>query len=142
VARLVVAGTAVAYTANRHGAFVAGTRDVSLLLAQTCSGVAVTALLLAAVAAERRHAEAARAQAHSQEALEINDNLVRGPVVAHYAVQAGRTELAADALETTLTDARAMIGGLLDHLPPGGRGQSWSPAPPFLGRADPRRRAV
>jgi hypothetical protein len=30
----------------------------------------------------------------------------------------GRSELAADVLETTLTDARAMIGGLLDQRPP------------------------
>jgi signal transduction histidine kinase len=118
-ASLLVAGTAVAYTANRYGAFVEGTRDESLLLAQTFSEVAaVTALLLAAVAAERRQVEAASAQARSQEALEINDNIVQGLAVAHYAVQAGRTELAADALETTLTDARAIIGDLLDRLPP------------------------
>jgi integral membrane sensor domain MASE1 len=118
-ASLLVAGTAVAYTANRHGAFVEGTRDESLLLAQTFSGVAaVTALLLAAVVAERRQAETASAQARSREALEINDNIVQGLAVARYAVQAGRTELAADALDTTLTDARAMIGDLLDQLPP------------------------
>ena len=77
----------------------------------------MTALLLAAVVAERRRAEAASAQARSQEALEINDNIVQGLAVARYAVQAGRSELAADALETTLTDARAMIGDLLDQLP-------------------------
>jgi hypothetical protein len=117
----VVAGTAVAYTANRHGAFVAGTRDESLLLAQTFAGVAaVTALLLAAVAAERRHAEGANAQARSQEALEINDNIVqrlgrrplRGPGRSHRA-RGGRTRDHA-----ALTVARAMIGGLLDQLPP------------------------
>jgi len=118
-ASLLVAGIAVAYTANRHGALMGGARDEALLLAQTFACVAaLTALLLAAVAAERRQAEVASAEARSQEALEINDNIVQGLAVARYAVQAGRTELAADALETTLTDARSMIGELLEELPP------------------------
>jgi integral membrane sensor domain MASE1 len=117
-ANMVVAAIAVAFTANNRGPFVSGGEDESLLLAQTFTSVAaVTALLLAAVAAERARAEADNAAVRSQEALEINDNIVQGLAVAQYAVKAGRAELAEQAIENTLTDARSMIGELLRDLP-------------------------
>ena len=117
-ANLIVAGIAVAYTANGHGGFVEGTRDDSLLLSQTFMGVAaITSLLLAAIAAERRRAEAESAALRSREALEINDNIVQGLAVAQYAAQSGRHDLAENAIETTLADARAMIGELVGDLP-------------------------
>jgi integral membrane sensor domain MASE1 len=118
-ANLIVAVIAVAYTANGHGGFVEGTRDDSLLLSQTFMGVAaVTSLLLAAIAAERQRAVAEGIAMRRREALEINDNIVQGLTVAHYASQSGRHDLAGDALETTLADARKMIGELVADLPP------------------------
>jgi integral membrane sensor domain MASE1 len=118
-ALVVVAGTAIAFTANHRGPFVSGTADDSLLLAQAFMGVAaVTALLLAAISSERSRAEADNAAVRSREALEINDNIVQGLAVAQYAVKAGRADLAEQAIENTLTDARAMIGELLRDLPP------------------------
>jgi integral membrane sensor domain MASE1 len=57
-ASLVVAAIAVAFTSNDRGPFMAGNPDDSLLLAQTFVGVCgVTAMLLAAVTAQRRQAE-------------------------------------------------------------------------------------
>jgi serine phosphatase RsbU (regulator of sigma subunit) len=57
-ASLIVAGIAVAFTANESGPFVRPNPDDSLLLAQTYFGVTgVTMLLLAAVVTERRKAE-------------------------------------------------------------------------------------
>jgi integral membrane sensor domain MASE1 len=118
-ANLIVAVIAVAYTANGHGGFVEGTRDDSLLLSQTFMGVAaVTSLLLAAIAAERQRAVAESIAMRRREALEINDNIVQGLTVAQYASQSGRHDLAGDALETTLADARKMIGELVADLPP------------------------
>jgi integral membrane sensor domain MASE1 len=118
-ANLIVAGIAVAFTANNKGPYVQGSQDDSLLLAQTFMGVAaVTSLLLAAIWVERQRAEAESAAVRRREALEINDNIVQGLAVAHYAVRAGRTELAADAIENTLTGARAMISDLVGALPP------------------------
>jgi integral membrane sensor domain MASE1 len=118
-ANLIVAVIAVAYTANGHGGFVEGTRDDSLLLSQTFMGVAaVTSLLLAAIAAERQRAVAEGIAMRRREALEINDNIVQGLTVAHYASQSGQHDLAGDALETTLADARKMIGELVADLPP------------------------
>ena len=117
-ANLIVAVIAVAYTANGHGGFVEGTRDDSLLLSQTFMGVAaVTSLLLAAIAAERQRAVAESIALRRREALEINDNIVQGLTVAQYASQSGRHDLAGDALETTLADARKMIGELVADLP-------------------------
>jgi integral membrane sensor domain MASE1 len=117
-ANLIVAGIAVAYTANADGGFVEGTRDDSLLLSQTFMGVAaITSLLLAAIAAERRRAEADSAALRSREALEINDNIVQGLAVAQYAAQSGQHDLVEDAIESTLADTRAMIGELLGDLP-------------------------
>ena len=118
-ANLIVAVIAVAYTANGHGGFVEGTRDDSLLLSQTFMGVAaVTSLLLAGIAAERQRAVAESIAMRRREALEINDNIVQGLTVAQYASQSGRHDLAGDALETTLADARKMIGELVADLPP------------------------
>jgi two-component system, NarL family, sensor histidine kinase FusK len=118
-ANLIVAVIAVAYTANGHGGFVEGTRDDSLLLSQTFMGVAaLTSLLLAAIAAERQRAVAESLAIRRREALEINDNIVQGLTVAQYAAQSGRHDLAGDALETTLADARKMIGELVADLPP------------------------
>ena len=118
-ANLIVAVIAVAYTANEHGGFVEGTRDDSLLLSQTFMGVAaLTSLLLAAIAAERQRAVAESLAIRRREALEINDNIVQGLTVAQYAAQSGRHDLAGDALETTLADARKMIGELVADLPP------------------------
>jgi len=117
-ANVIVAVIAVAYTANGHGGFVEGTRDDSLLLSQTFMGVAaVTSLLLAAIAAERQRAVAESIAMRRREALEINDNIVQGLTVAQYASQSGRHDLAGDALETTLADARKMIGELVADLP-------------------------
>jgi integral membrane sensor domain MASE1/anti-sigma regulatory factor (Ser/Thr protein kinase) len=58
-ASLIVAGIAIAYTADEMGPFVAGNSpDERLLLAQTFVGVAcITGLVLAAVIAERRRVE-------------------------------------------------------------------------------------
>jgi integral membrane sensor domain MASE1 len=118
-ANLIVAAIAVAYTANGHGGFVEGTRDDSLLLSQTFMGVAaLTSLLLAAIAAERQRAVTESIALRRREALEINDNIVQGLAVAQYAAQSGRHALAGDALETTLADARKMIGELVADLPP------------------------
>jgi integral membrane sensor domain MASE1 len=118
-ANLIVAGVAVAYTANDHGGFVHGTRDDSLLLAQTFMGVAaVTSLLLAAIAAERRQSEAESAALRRREALEINDSIVQGLAVAQYAAQAGRHDMAENAIAGTLAEARSMIGELVGDLPP------------------------
>jgi integral membrane sensor domain MASE1 len=118
-ANLIVAVIAVAYTANEHGGFVEGTRDDSLLLSQTFMGVAaLTSLLLAGIAAERQRAVAESLAIRRREALEINDNIVQGLTVAQYAAQSGRHDLAGDALETTLADARKMIGELVADLPP------------------------
>jgi integral membrane sensor domain MASE1 len=117
-ANLIVAGIAVGFTAHDTGPYVQGTRDDSLLLAQTFMGVAaVTSLLLAAIWIERQRAEAESAAVRRREALEINDNIVQGLAVAHYAVRSGRTDLAADAIENTLTGARAMISDLVGELP-------------------------
>src|SRR6185437_2940922 len=100
-ANLIVAGIAVAYTANGHGGFVEGTRDDSLLLSQTFMAVAaVTSLLLAAIVAERQRAEADTAAMRRREALEINDNIVQGLAVARYAAQLGRRELVESAIES------------------------------------------
>ena len=118
-ANLIVAGIAVAYTANGHGGFVEGTRDDSLLISQTFMAVAaVTSLLLAAIVAERQRAEADTAAMRRREALEINDNIVQGLAVARYAAQLGRRELVESAIESTLADARTMIGELVGDLPP------------------------
>jgi integral membrane sensor domain MASE1 len=118
-ANVIVAGIAVAYTANGTGPYVQGTRDDSLLLSQTFMGVAaVTSLLLAVIWAERQRAEAESAAVRRREMLEINDNIVQGLAVAHYAVQAGRSELAAVAIENTLAGARTMISDLAAELPP------------------------
>jgi len=118
-ANLIVAGIAVAYTANGQGGFVEGTRDDSLLLSQTFMAVAaVTSLLLAAIVAERQRAEADTAAMRRREALEINDNIVQGLAVARYAAQLGRRELVESAIESTLADARTMIGELVGDLPP------------------------
>jgi integral membrane sensor domain MASE1 len=118
-ANLVVAAIAIAYTANEHGGFIHGTRDDSLLIAQTFMGVAaVTSLLLAAIAAERERAEAAGAAARTREALEINDNIVQGLTVAQYAARAGQHDLAESAIENTLGEGRSMIGELVADLPP------------------------
>jgi integral membrane sensor domain MASE1 len=58
VASLIVAGVAVAFTANGKGPFATSGPDDRLLLAQTLVAVAeTTALLLAAVTSERRRAE-------------------------------------------------------------------------------------
>jgi PAS domain S-box-containing protein len=59
-ASLIVAGIAVFFTSRGMGPFVSGTRDDSLLLSQTFMGLtALTALLLAAVNAERERAREA-----------------------------------------------------------------------------------
>ena len=79
---------------------------------------AVTSLLLAAIVAERQRAEADSAAMRSREALEINDNIVQGLVVARYAAQLGQRERVESAIESTLADARTMIGELVGDLPP------------------------
>jgi integral membrane sensor domain MASE1 len=118
-ANLIVAVIAVAFTANAEGGFVEGTRDDSLLLSQTFMGVAaLTSLLLASIAAERQRAVAESIAMRRREALEINDNIVQGLAVAQYAAESGRHDLAGDAIETTLADARKMIGELVGDLPP------------------------
>jgi diguanylate cyclase (GGDEF)-like protein/PAS domain S-box-containing protein len=64
---LIVAGVAVAYTAQGSGPFVQDSPDTSLLLSQTFMGAAgVTSLLLAAVMSERRRAERTLRSAHDE----------------------------------------------------------------------------
>jgi PAS domain S-box-containing protein len=59
VSSLIVATIAVLFTEHDVGPFARGSPDSSLLLSQTFMGVAgATALLLAAITSERRHAEA------------------------------------------------------------------------------------
>lgn len=65
------------------------------------------------VAAARAHEE----QLRRRQALEINDNVVQGLTVAKYALDAGDTEDARQAIERTLSAARHIITELLDEGP-------------------------
>jgi PAS domain S-box-containing protein len=63
----IVAAIAVAYAEQDLGPFARGSPDDSLLLAQTFTGVAgITALLLAAITSERKHAEDELRSAHDR----------------------------------------------------------------------------
>ena len=117
-ATLIVAGIAVEFTVHGSGPFVQMAPDDSLLLSQSFMGVAaVTALLLAAITAEREEAETKSDEARRREALEINDNIVQGLVVAQYALELDRRRHASDAIDRTLGEARAMIGQLVVGMP-------------------------
>jgi hypothetical protein len=88
--------------------------------------VAIVAASLAALAAWRLNEQAAEVREQElrrqdaerlrrQQALEINDDIVQGLVVAKLAIELEEPQRATAALERTLESARAIIGGLLDH---------------------------
>ena len=70
----------------------------------------------------RRHDRAAQAdldaaQLRRRQAVEINDNIVQGLVVAKYALDAGNQAHALEAVEQTLIAARTIITDLLSTTP-------------------------
>lgn len=67
----------------------------------------------AALAIERQREKARERERH---ALEINDNIVQGLVVAKYAAAAGMADQAAQAIDDTLARARALITAQLDDV--------------------------
>ena len=111
---LIVAGIAIEFTVHGSGQFVRMSEDDSLLLSQCFVAIAaLTALVLAAVAAEREDTQRESLEARRREALEINDNIVQGLAVAQYALELDRPKQAHDAIEGTLAGARRMIGELV-----------------------------
>lgn len=70
--------------------------------------------------AEEYDAKLRDLKANRSQALQINDNIVQGLTVAKYALEMGRLDIAAEALETTLTGAKEIIGGLLSDGVEGG----------------------
>jgi integral membrane sensor domain MASE1 len=116
-ASLVVAGVAVAFTANGEGPFVQASGDDSLLLSQTFVSVAgLTALLLAAIATELARAERASAIQRRRQALEINDGIIQGLAIASYQIDQGDGNSRA-VIADTLRKARQLVDQLLyeDH---------------------------
>ena len=97
----VVAVLAVAWTSPRRG-LPARVRPVALLFAAEAS----LALERAAGAALDR----------KQQALEINDNIVQGLVVAKYSAQRGNVDGAIEAIEDTLVRARKLISDQLSDV--------------------------
>jgi len=93
-----VAVLAVAWTSPRRG-LPARTRSVALLFAAEAS--------LALDRAEQALQDRAR------QALEINDNIVQGLVMAKYTAQRGDVEAAARAIDDTLARARKLISDQL-----------------------------
>lgn len=87
-------------------------------------GLFVTGAALASVVAWK-HVEIEREQredtalrlydrdARHREAMELNDTVVQGLVSAKYATQLGRTDLAAETIERTLTRAQSMVAELM-----------------------------
>jgi hypothetical protein len=125
-----VAVLAVAWTQPRRG-LPERARSVALLFAAEAS----LALDRAEQAAKDRE----------RQALEINDNIVQGLVVAKYSAQRGNVEAAIEALDDTLVRARKLISDQLADVVSGrGIQPGTSPGPrrPACrrGLARPRRR--
>jgi integral membrane sensor domain MASE1 len=129
-ASLVVAGVAVAFTANGEGPFVQASQDDSLLLSQTFVSVAgLTALLLAAIATELARAERASAIQRRRQALEINDGIIQGLAIASYQIEQGDGNSRAVIAET-LRKARQLVDQLLTE-----DGEASEPGPGDFRRA-------
>ncbi len=96
-----VAELAVAWTSPRRG-LSERTRSAALLFAAEAS--------LALDRAERA------AQDRARQALEINDNIVQGLVMAKYTAQRGDVEAAARAIDDTLARARRLISDQLAEV--------------------------
>lgn len=96
-----VAVLAVAWTAPRRG-LPERARSVALLFAAEAS--------LALDRAEQV------AQDRERQALEINDNIVQGLVVAKYSAQRGNVDGAIEAIEDTLVRARKLISDQLSEV--------------------------
>lgn len=71
----------------------------------------------AALAIERQRAKDRERERH---ALEINDNIVQGLVVAKYAAASGHVDQAVQAIDETLARAREIISRQLDGVGDGG----------------------
>jgi hypothetical protein len=69
---------------------------------------------LEGLALERQLADA---KLRRRQALEINDNIVQGLAVAHYAFELGQNEKGLDSIKRTLEAARRIIGDLVRELP-------------------------
>jgi hypothetical protein len=69
---------------------------------------------LEVVAMERQLADA---KSRRRQALEINDNIVQGLAVAHYAFELGQHEKGLESVKRTLDAARRIIGDLVRELP-------------------------
>lgn len=79
------------------------------------------ALAIVRDASERRAGEEARAQLRDAErlrrqALQLNDDVVQGLVVAKMALEMGNTDKTAEALEKTLRGAQAIVSEILSSL--------------------------
>lgn len=61
--------------------------------------------------------EVADLHARRRQALEINDNVVQGLAVAHYAFELGQEEKGRQAVSEALAAARRIIGDLVKDLP-------------------------
>lgn len=84
--------------------------------------VATAALLFAGEAAAALERQQALTREKERHALEINDNIVQGLVVAKYAAVAGNTTQALQAIDDTLARARRLITAQLDDVR-GGSGE-------------------
>jgi signal transduction histidine kinase len=56
----------------------------------------------------------AEASLRQRQATEIHDTVIQGLAVARYALDAGEIELASESIDTTLQNAKELIGGLLE----------------------------
>ncbi len=125
-ASLVVAGIAVAFTANDAGPFIHGSPDDSLLLAQGFMGVAsVSALLLAAVTSQRERAvEALQGARDSLEArvrertVELEESNAQLGLAREFAFLIAEAETVDDALRLALRKISETTGCVL--------GQAWT----------------
>lgn len=94
--------------------------DVALGVIRSDDGVLVAAFARDATLryeAERAKRRLAHVEQRRRQALEINDNVVQGLVTAVTAIEAGRFDLGAEAVERTLRSARGMMNDLMgaDH---------------------------
>lgn len=78
--------------------------------------VAETTALFAAEAGVALERIARQSRERERRALELNDEIVQGLVIAKYALREGRVEMGERAVEETLDRARALVDGQLEEL--------------------------
>jgi PAS domain S-box-containing protein len=97
--------------------------EVSLAPLTTDEGIQVIASVRDV--SERRNAEAAalallEARARQRQAMEVNDSILQGLTVARWSLELGDLDRSIDAMERTLSSARALISEMLADATPEG----------------------